>query len=367
MVTVRVPLPAERDEAYDIVIDRGLLTELPHLLRDASPAARYAVITDSHLQSRYGERVVAALEGAGLPAQLFAFPAGEWNKTRDTWSGLCDRMLAGRFGRDSAVVALGGGVVGDVAGFVAATYLRGIPWVQVPTSLLAMIDSSIGGKTGVDVPAGKNLVGAFHQPRLVVADLDVLATLPPNQFAAGMAEAVKHGVIADAAYFALLEREADRIGAREPAMVESVVRRSVEIKAEVVAADVREAGRRAVLNFGHTVAHAIETTSRYEVLHGEAVAIGMRMEATLAERLGVAAPGTADRITALLERHALPLDRPRGESGSTDELMAAMTQDKKGRGAIRFALPARIGQMHRTERGDWTIDASEEAIRAVIA
>src|SRR3989475_6560573 len=173
-----------------------------------------------------------------------------------------------------------------------------------------MIDSSIGGKTGVDVPAGKNLLGAFHQPRLVIADLDVLGTLPPVQLAAGMAEAVKHGAIADAAYFAFLEREAAAVTARDPAALERVVRRSVEIKAEVVAADEREAGRRAILNFGHTVGHAIEATAKFAVLHGEAVAIGMACEAPLAAALGIAAPGTADRVCALLERYGLPLERP---------------------------------------------------------
>src|SRR3989475_5078270 len=171
---------------------RGLLARLPALVRDACPAARYVVITDSHVNALYGGQVATALRDARLPGDVLEFPAGEWNKTRETWASLADRMLALECGRDCAVIAVGGGVVGDVAGFVAATYLRGVPHVQVPTSLLAMIDSSIGGKTGVDVPAGKNLLGAFHQPRLVIADLDVLGTLPPVQLAAGMAEAVKH-------------------------------------------------------------------------------------------------------------------------------------------------------------------------------
>src|SRR6185312_7677005 len=219
------------------------------------------------------------LRARGANVQLFEFPAGEWNKTRETWARLSDRLLEHQFGRDSAVIALGGGVVGDVAGFVAATYLRGIPYVQVPTSLLAMIDSSIGGKTGVDVTAGKNLIGAFHQPRLVVADLDVLSSLPRSQLAAGIAEAVKHGVIADAEYFAFLEATPDAILRGDAAAVERLVTRSIEIKAAVVAEDEREMGRRAILNFGHTVGHAIEATVKYDMLHGEAVAIGMAYEA----------------------------------------------------------------------------------------
>src|SRR5881398_3979296 len=265
-----VALAEPRDAAYDIVIGRGLLADLPAFVKTACPASRYVVITDSHVAKLYGKQVMARFHDAKLQVELLEFPAGEWNKTRETWARLSDRMLAAQIGRDSAVIALGCGVVGDVAGFVAATYLRGIPCVQVPTTLLAMIDSSIGGKTGVDVPAGKNLLGAFHQPRLVVADLDVLRTLPAPQLAAGIAEAVKHGAIADADYFAFLEREHDAVTTKQPDALERLVRRSVEIKAGVVAADERETGRRAILNFGHTVAHAVEATVKFAVLHGEA-------------------------------------------------------------------------------------------------
>src|SRR5467141_4874964 len=327
MVKLRVALSEPRDASYDILIGRGLLADLPALAKAACPASRYAVITDSHVAKLYGQTLVARFRDATLQVQLFEFPAGERSKTRETWASLSDRMLAAQLGRDSAVIALGGGVVGDVAGFVAATYLRGIPCIQVPTTLLAMIDSSIGGKTGVDVPAGKNLVGAFHQPRLVIADLDVLGTLPRVQLAAGMAEAVKHGAIADAAYFAFLEQETAAITARDPAALERVVRRSVEIKAEVVAADEREAGRRAILNFGHTMGHAIEATAKFAVLHGEAVAIGMAYEARLAAALGIAEPGTAVRVRRLLERYNLPVDLP--ESATVDDLIAAMQLDKK--------------------------------------
>jgi len=363
-VTIRVALAAPRDASYDILIGGGLLADLPARLKVACPASRYAVITDSHVAKLLGDHVVARFHDATLQAQLFEFPAGEWNKTRETWATLSDRMLAARFGRDSAVVALGGGVVGDLAGFVAATYLRGIPCVQVPTTLLAMIDSSIGGKTGVDVPAGKNLLGAFHQPRLVVADLDVLGSLPPAQLAAGMAEAVKHGVIADRQYFDTLEQEHGAVTAREAGALERVVRRSVEIKAEVVAADEREAGRRAILNFGHTVAHAIEATAKFATPHGEAVAIGMAYEARLAEALGIAEAGTANRVQRLLERYNLPLDLP--ASATVDALVAAMQLDKKAReSAVRFALPQAIGRMHADGKS-WTVAASEDVVRDVL-
>ena len=363
-MTIRVPLIERRDASYDIRIGRGLLSELPALLA-AGPAARYAVISDSHVGKLYGEKLVAALQGAGVQAELITFPAGEWNKTRETWSALSDRLLAARFGRDGAVLALGGGVVGDVAGFVAATYQRGIPWVQVPTTLLAMIDSSIGGKTGVDAAQGKNLLGAFHQPALVVADLEVLATLPGPQLVAGMAEAIKHGVIADAGYCDLLAREHPAIAARDLAVLEQVVARSVEIKAEVVSADEREAGRRAVLNFGHTVGHAVEATSGYALLHGEAVAIGMALEARIAERCGTAEPGTAARVADLLERFGLPLHAPPG--ARVDDLLTTMGQDKKVRaGKIRLSLPRRVGEMHGDAQLGWTVPVSEDLIREIL-
>jgi len=364
-VTVRVATAEQRTTPYDIVIGRGVLADLPELAQAACPAARYAVITDSHVATLYGEKLVARCHDARLHAELFAFAAGEASKTRETWASLSDRLLHRQFGRDCGVIALGGGVVGDVAGFVAATYLRGVPCVQAPTTLLAMIDSSIGGKTGVDVPGGKNLVGAFHQPRLVVADLDLLGTLPASQLAAGIAEAVKHGTIADADYFAFLEREHDQVTTKQPGALEHLVRRSVEIKAGVVAADERETGPRAILNFGHTVAHAVEATVKFAVLHGEAVAIGMAYEARLAERLGIAAAGTADRIRQLLERYGLPLKLP--ESATADELLATMQLDKKARaGTVRFALPETVGRMHSDGSG-WTVAAPERLVREVLA
>jgi len=364
MVKIRVAISEQRDASYDILIGRGLLADLPALVRAACPASGYALITDSHVAKLYGEKLVVRCHDAKLHVELFVFPAGEWNKTRETWASLSDRMLARHFGRDSAVIALGGGVAGDVAGFVAATYLRGIPYVQIPTTLLAMIDSSIGGKAGVDVPAGKNLLGAFHQPRLVVADLDVLGSLAAPQLAAGMAEAVKHGVIADRQYFDALEQEHRAVAAREAGAIERVVRRSVEIKAAVVAADEREAGRRAILNFGHTVGHAIEATAKFATLHGEAVAIGMAYEARLAEALGIAEPGTADRVQRLLERYNLPLELP--ESATEDALVAAMRLDKKAReGTVRFALPQAIGRMF-ADGTNWTVAAPEDVVRDVL-
>lgn len=363
-MTVRVQLPAQRNASYDILIATGLLKELGAILRRHAAAPAFAVVSDQHVAKLYGAAVVEPLRELGT-VELFTFPAGESSKTRETWAALSDRMLASHFGRDCAVVALGGGVVGDVAGFVAATYLRGVRFVQIPTTLMAMIDSSIGGKTGVDVSAGKNLLGAFHQPRVVIADLALLDSLPPVQLAAGIAEAVKHGAIADRGYFEFLEANAAAILARDGAMLQRLVRRSVEIKSEVVAHDEREAGRRAILNFGHTIGHAIEATSKYTLLHGEAVAIGMVLEAQLAEQTALAAAGTAQCIAALLERFQLPVKLPPHMSAAG--LIEVMRSDKKVRNAeIRIAVPKSIGTAHGRSGGDWTVGVDLDRLRDVL-
>jgi len=346
---------------YPILIGRGVAGQLPALLRSHCPAHQYAIIADHKVAELYGAALLDSLISAGLSVRLFHFPSGEWNKTREQWAALTDQLLAAGFGRDSAVIAFGGGVSGDLGGFVAATYLRGVPCVQLPTTLLAMIDSSIGGKTGVDVPAGKNLVGAFHQPCLVVADINWLASLPRTQTASGVAEAIKHGVIRDAEYFATLEHAAP-ILAREPGPLEALVRRSVEIKSAVVAEDEREAGVRAILNFGHTVGHAVETLSGYELLHGEAVAIGMAAEARIAEALGIAGAGLRDIVVAMLERYGLPTAIP--ESLSADALVATMLGDKKSRaGKIRCVLPKVIGVTGQSSDGAWTVEVEEQVLR----
>ncbi len=298
--------------------------------------------------------------GRARPCELFTFPAGEWNKTAGQWQELGESLLAAGYGRDAAIIALGGGVTGDIAGFVAATFMRGIPYVQVPTTLLAMIDSSIGGKTGVDTPHGKNLIGAFHQPKVVVADLDTLETLPPTHLCAGMAEALKHGAIADASYFDWLVSQRDGILNRDRAVLHDVVRRSVEIKADVVAQDVRESGRRTILNFGHTVGHAIEAVAQYEVLHGEAVAAGMAVEARLGARLGITNSDSIDSLVAALEAFRLPDD---ASDYAADALLKAMQTDKKRRdGAVRFALIKAIGAVARSDTENWTFEASETDI-----
>ncbi len=352
MPRIPVPIRETRDASYEVHVGRGILETLPAVLHATCPAVRYAVIADHHVAELHGGRLSAVLDGAGIPHVVVHFPAGEWNKSREQWAELTDHLLRARIGRDGAIIAFGGGVAGDLAGFVAATYLRGIPYVQVPTTLLAMVDSSVGGKTGVDVPAGKNLVGAFHQPRAVVADADLLATLPRVHVAAGLAEAVKHGVIRDADHLASLE-EPEPLLRKDLDALARVAVRSIAIKAAVVAADEREAGLRAILNFGHTVAHAIEARSGYGMLHGEAVAVGMAVEAAVAEAAGIAERGTHARIVRILERCALPVRLP--ESVATDELLDTMRSDKKARDArIRLSLPQRCGTMAHGPDGAWT-------------
>jgi len=299
----------------------------------------------------------------GLDATLFTFPAGEAHKSRKQWSILTDALLAAGMGRDCAVVAVGGGVTGDLAGFVAATLHRGVPVVQVPTSLVAMIDASVGGKTGVDVRAGKNLVGAFHPPRAVVADPETVATLPREERAQGLAEAVKHGAIADAVYLASLEEEAPRLLDGETGAVHRAVARSVAIKALVVGEDEREAGRREILNFGHTYGHALEAASAYALGHGSAVAWGMLLEARLGERIGVTEAGTEGRLRSALDRlglceAALPALDPAA-------VLAFLGADKKARrGVPRFVLLRRPGEVARGE--EWSRAVRPDVVGEVL-
>ncbi len=361
---ISVPITGP-SSVYEILVGAGLQRTLPEILMRSCPAHRYALITDERVRDLYGNAAVQALCGAGLQAELFAFPPGEEHKTRESWAAVTDAMLAAGIGRDGAVLALGGGVPGDLAGFVAATYMRGLPWVQLPTTLLAMIDASIGGKTGVDTPAGKNLVGAFHPPRVVVADTGLLRTLPPAQLRAGLAEAVKHGAIADAAYLRWIVDAAEALLAAEAEALLRLVVRSIEIKAEVVARDERESGPRKVLNFGHTLGHALEAASHYRLLHGEAVAIGMVLEARIGERTGVTEPGTAERLRAALATLGLPTEVP--PPHGAEELLAWTRMDKKARaGRVEYVLLDRLGAARAGEDGRWGYAVPDEVVRAAL-
>ncbi len=350
--------------SYPVLVERGLLGSLPRLLAAYAPGSHYAVISDGTVASIYGGGVMDSLSGAGFAATLDTFSPGEAFKSRATWATLTDRLLEAGVDRDGVVVALGGGVTGDLAGFVAATYMRGIPVVQVPTSLVAMVDASVGGKTGLDVPGGKNLVGAFHPPRLVLADPEVLATLPRAQRSGGLAEAVKHGAIRDLGHMDAIRQAASGLLDGDPEVSAGIVATSVGIKAAVVAEDEREGGLRRILNFGHTLAHAIESVTDFAVSHGEAVAMGMVLEARVGEVLGITTPGTASGLTGLLEELELSVQRPQG--CGTEELLSATRTDKKAAGGwVRYVLLEEVGRVH-PGGGSWVHQVEDAVVRSVL-
>jgi 3-dehydroquinate synthase len=363
---IAVSLPESPATGYEILVGGGLFSALPSILARFCPAPRYAVITDDRVAELYALKLTRNLHAAGHRTDVFAFSSGEANKTRDTWAVVADAMLEAGLGRDCAIIAFGGGVPGDLGGFVAATYMRGVPLVQVPTSLLAMIDASVGGKTGVDTPAGKNLVGAFHQPRAVVVDPDLLQTLPDTHLRAGLAEAVKHGAIADADYLDWIEQSAQALLAGDTEALTRLIVRSVEIKADVVSADEMEAGRRKLLNFGHTLGHAVETLSAYALLHGEAVAIGMVEEARIGERCGVTASGTSSHLRRVLTRLGLPTSVPFGYDASG--VIELTRSDKKARdGRVEYALIECVGAGSPGPHGRWAHPVADETVAEVLS
>lgn len=326
----------------------GIVGRAAGAIARAARGRRLVVVSDGRVARLAAPRVLAALARAGARPFLLTFPAGERHKIRATKDRLEDRLAAEGIGRDALVVALGGGVTGDLAGFVAATWHRGVPVVQMPTSLLAMVDAALGGKTGVDLPAGKNLVGVFHPPQELWADIGLLRTLPDAEYRAGLAEAVKTAAVLDRRLFDRLERDARKILARDQSALLPIVARCLRLKARVVAEDLRDDGPRAILNFGHTVAHAVEAASGFRVRHGEAVSVGLVAEARLAERLtGLPREATA-RIEALLQRCGLPVALPRRLD---PRRVAELTRrDKKARaGAVRCALPSRLGRFSRPD------------------
>jgi 3-dehydroquinate synthase len=362
---------------YDVHIKPGILLSLPELLGAALGQRKLVLITDEVVGRYYDEWTRATAEArapgarsgdAGIRLRCEArlgFPAGEASKTRETWLRLTDEMLSQGIDRHAAIVALGGGVVGDLAGFVAATFLRGVPYAQVPTTLLAMLDASVGGKVGVDTPLGKNLVGAFHPPAIVVADPLTLLSLPDRTYRAGLAEAIKHGLIADSTYFGWIESNVRELLARDLAALTHLVHRSVEIKAAVVSQDEREGGIRATLNAGHTVAHGLEQASRYRLPHGEAVGLGLIAECHIAERMGLAPSGLAERVQSLVRALGLPVRT--GGGVQVADVLQAMLHDKKNReGQVRLALPIGLGVMHEAE-GQWTVPVTHDLLAAAVA
>ncbi len=361
---VSVPL-AER--TYPIHIQSGALSQLPDLPPTALPG-EIALLSNRSVAPLYADKLVAQLEALGQRVIRFDMNDGEQYKSLATMETAFDALAGGRFSRRGCIWALGGGVTGDLSGFVAASWMRGVSWVQVPTTLLAMVDSSVGGKTGVNHPRAKNLLGAFWQPQAVVIDPDCLQTLPPRQVHAGLAEVIKYGVIEDAQFFGWLEDSLDDVKALQPDALTHIIARSCEIKARVVGQDERESdgvGRRAILNYGHTVGHALEAVGEYgALLHGEAIAIGMNVEALLALQLGttshVLGTDLLKRQTALFARCDLPTRVP--ENLNWPDLWAAMALDKKNRGAsVNFILPARLGEVVKIE------NVSEDAVKKATA
>ncbi len=343
MRTVNVPLG---NRSYEIRIGGGLLATLGGRCARLKLGPRCAIITDTNVGKRFAKPAFNSLARAGFSPALIVVPPGEGAKSLKSVQSCYDQLAVHRLERKSFIVTLGGGVVGDLAGFVAATYLRGLAFVQVPTTLLAQVDSSVGGKVGVNLKAGKNLVGAFYQPRLVLCDLDTLQTLPEREYRAGLAEVIKYGIIYDARLFAQLERDFPKLLRRDQPTLAAVVARCCEIKAEVVGQDETEGGVRAILNFGHTIGHAIEAICGYgKFLHGEAISIGQVTTVKISRRLPGLSKRDADRIINLFKRAGLPT-QIRLNSVQRRKLFAAMRLDKKVRaGEARFVLAEKIGKV----------------------
>lgn len=326
-----------KSQTTEVFVGSGLLAKLPELLKEKAPAYRYALLTDSTVEKLYGEKLLQDLNAAGLTTELFSFPAGENSKNEATHSKLCHALLEKNYGRDTVILALGGGVVGDLAGFVAATYLRGIPFVQVPTTVLAMVDSSIGGKVGIDTPYGKNLLGAFWHPLLIVADLNTLDTLTEKEKTNGWFEALKMFACLDAESFARAKNGFD------PALLE----RAMQLKMQVVEADEREAGLRAILNFGHSVGHALEKLSDYSMPHGYAVALGMLVEARASVELGHLNESVWRKLVQVLKN--LGLDVNDLQKYDFESVWQALQNDKKNReGEVRWVALEAVGKAKTT-------------------
>lgn len=356
------PLP------YPVYCYPGALADLDAVIANVAPAHRYVIISDERVAALHANQLLAGL--AIGQHNVLTIPPGEREKTRERWSELSDALIRSGAGRDTTIIAFGGGVIGDLAGFVAATFMRGIPIIQVPTTLLAMVDASVGGKTAIDTPLGKNLIGAFHNPRAVVIDPSLLRTLPMEMIRAGFAEIIKHGVIASAEYFdatmsalpALSSYKNNRT--QFTVILTSLIAGSVKIKSAVVSEDEHESGVRHILNFGHTIGHAVERELQYDIAHGDAVAIGMVAEARLAEAMGIAKPGLVDAVTTAVQLAGLPHRIP--TALRPEALVDATKGDKKNRqGTVRYALPTEIGAMEAAD-GKWSVAVADQTVLEIL-
>ena len=335
---------ALNERPYDIVIQPGGLSQIGQVLQNAGYAGRVGIVTNPVVSDLYGNQVRQVLRRAGFSPFIIIVPDGEQAKTLKWLTKILDALVAQRVERRNVLLALGGGVTGDVAGFAASSYLRGIPFIQVPTTLVAQVDSSVGGKTGVNHPTGKNLIGAFYQPQMVIIDPDVLKTLPQRQWVAGLAEVIKYGMIADRQFFEYLEDHAEGLRTLSPEVIPYMLRRCCQIKAEVVGNDERESGLRRILNYGHTIGHALEALGRYRTwVHGEAVGLGMVQEASMAHYLGLCSKEVVERQDFLIQEVGLPTVMP---AITFRDLWEAMKHDKKVEGGtIHCVLPEQIGQV----------------------
>jgi 3-dehydroquinate synthase len=362
-MTTTIPVGGEGFAAYEVVVGRGLLKEAGARVAALAPTRAF-IVSDETVAAIHGETVRAALEGAGLKTGIVTVPAGEASKSFEQLEAVLDRLLAEGLDRKSLVVALGGGVVGDLAGLAAALFMRGVDFVQVPTTLLAQVDSSVGGKTAIDTPRGKNLIGAFHQPRLVLADIESLATLPVRQVRSGWAEVLKHGLICDAAFFDWLGGEGKAGAEGDPDALERAVIRSVEIKSQIVGEDEKEAGRRALLNLGHTFGHALEAELGFgdALTHGEAVALGCAMAFRFSARQGLCSAADAQKAEAGIRAAGLPTCLAEVDQAfSAEALIGRMAGDKKAEGGrLTLILARAIGEVFTDK------DVDAEAVRAFL-
>jgi 3-dehydroquinate synthase len=356
MKTLRIDLA---DRSYDILIGRNLLPRLGDHLTHLKRTRRAVVVTNPEINKLYGDILTEALQQAGLESKCVEIPEGESHNTLQDAQTVYDYLIQNQYDRHTLLVALGGGVIGDLTGFIAATFLRGVPYIQVPTTLLSQVDSSVGGKTAVNHPQGKNLIGAFYQPRIVAIDLDTLRSLPTEEFRAGMAEIIKYGVIEDPRLFTFLEQNSEKIMAQDTECLATIIETSCAIKAKVVERDERESSYRMVLNFGHTIGHAIEALTHYsQFKHGEAVAIGMVYAAKLSCQLGMCSNEVVRKIEALVERFGLPSRLP---EFPVEEYIESMYRDKKAHDKnIRFILVKDLGTVEIVDR------VSEDDLKKVL-
>ena len=342
MNRIKVNLGKKISASYEIYIGQNILDRMGLIIAKNNWASRYIMVTDSTVSASHGEMVQATLREMGLEVDMIDFPAGETSKNFETSLHIIDRMIDLGADRTSALIALGGGVVGDITGFIASIYMRGIPHIQVPTTLLAQVDSSIGGKTGIDLPQGKNILGTFCQPKGVFIDLAFLKTLTSHEFGSGLAEIVKYGIIDDPKLFSSLEVEAEAVRTRDMNLLEKIITRSCRIKKGIVEIDEMEKGVRRILNYGHTIGHAIEAESRYSISHGEAISMGMVASATISERLKYLPSEDRERIISLIKAIGLPNRITR--TLSPDGILSRIKMDKKKEGdTIHFVLLKRIG------------------------